>query len=165
MAGVRWSDPIGPEIGLPQGGEGNKFKSPLPLPLWGRGAGGEGVAKSAHLRVTCSKSQTIQSGPPPAAGLPPAFRITLASIPSRPRHSRASPRTLSLLLPLFVVKPPAVESPCAPKEVVVTAIKSIYRPWRSAFGSGLVLVISVSARRSGRIFVRADTLSIALRGT
>ena len=29
---------------LPQRGEGSKFKLPLPSPLWGRGAGGEGVA-------------------------------------------------------------------------------------------------------------------------
>jgi hypothetical protein len=28
---------------LPQGGEGSRFELPLPSPLWGRGAGGEGV--------------------------------------------------------------------------------------------------------------------------
>ncbi len=36
---------------MPQGGEGCRFKLPLPSPPWGRGAGGEGV-KSGQLSLT-----------------------------------------------------------------------------------------------------------------
>ena len=47
---------------LPQRGEGSRFKLPLPSPLWGRGAGGEGV-ELGPVRLTHAQSQTIQSGP------------------------------------------------------------------------------------------------------
>ena len=48
----------------PQGGEGSKFKLLLPSPLWGRGAGGEGVELGT---VSLSEQHWVQ--PPASEGV------------------------------------------------------------------------------------------------